>query len=189
MHKNLPVKKYLVVVMESHTKIMKVVSLANNLLAKMEAWCAHHVMNTRQLVLPQVISYNEYQYITEKEYKDVLTELTSDGTYDFSTGGMVGNILTDDVSDAIKICSAKYTKTIRMPILLESLPCDDEDLQLEYQKLYKHYDYILSVILADILESGIRMNRFQMAQLNTINKVIKKKTTFGATQKFYYKFY
>jgi len=174
MKSGLEVKKYFAVVSESQTKIMKISSLLMNIFTLMESLCSNYQWTHN--VVPEIVGYRQYKYITEKEYKDVLTELTTDGVCDFSVNATTDILLeSNDASNSIKTRAEKYAKIIVVPIVLPTLTDVSDELQLEFTELYKHYEYILNVVIADVLDSGISMTNFQMAQLNSINKEIRKK--------------
>ena len=174
----IPVREYFTIISESNAKITKSVTLAYNIVAQMDMIIQKYLHTTQLNIESEILGYNHYEYITERQYRDILTRLTAEGKYDFSADGLINTIIeSDDINNYIKEKAHLISKTVELPVFSYPKVVQKNrkyELFTEYIKLYKHYDYLLNVVFADTLDSGVRMTPFQMKQMNVINKDIRK---------------
>jgi len=111
-------KEFFTVISEGREKISKVISLAHSVFFQMDILfknegCASDLV---------IVGYNKYEYITEKQYKDILTELTKDGTFDFSSSGLPNTIVeSSELMSVVKNRAHKISTTTTIPLLSYSM--------------------------------------------------------------------
>ena len=113
------IKKHFTVISETNVNITKAVTLAHNVFAGIDILCTTAAKHKEiELVID---SYNEYEYITETQYKKILGKLTAEGKADFSANASPQSVLDSfEMTDLIRSRATLVSKITQMPVILYS---------------------------------------------------------------------
>lgn len=156
------------VVTESNQKIIKVIQLSANLVSLINEIIAKCNLST--YVLRNI---RRYEFITDKQYKDLLTEMQNIGELPHPS-----LISEGDFFKKLKRHGHKISSTVEFPIIILSNyntfmeKCPKEyDVYLEISELYT---YLSENVIKRLFVDCGKLNKQQMIEMNRIYNIAKK---------------
>lgn len=139
------------VVVESFAKITKV----NHLIRLLHGKIIDEISLYTKFPYQHISNTSSYCYISDKQYNDILEELTNEGLFDASTSiETIWRIAQNNSRDSKLAHSVFFSK--------------HNGVVLSDMKYYNDYLYITNEILSTIFNQSNRLSRNEMGELNKI---------------------